>query len=132
MRVGAAGHHVVVAGAVIVLVVANRADDRQLVADGRQPRHVLGEEDSGDLRVDRLELAANFGRSVGLGIEGFEVARPAVQPESGCSSSWRLDAVAGNRPQPQGIDQAAPQQRPQPQLQAVARGRFLRSFDGWP
>ena len=48
-----AGHHVVVARAVVALVVADRPHDGELVGDRRQPLHVLGEVDAGDLGGDR-------------------------------------------------------------------------------
>ena len=58
------GHHVVVAGAVVALVVADRADDGQLVACRRERLHMLGEEDAGHLGGDgsnspRISLGAS-------------------------------------------------------------------------
>ena len=44
-------------------------------------RHVLGEEHAGRSRGDRLELAANFRRRVGLGVERLVVRRAAVEPD---------------------------------------------------
>ncbi len=117
-----AGHHVVIAGAVVPLVVANRADDRQLVGDAGQPRHVLREVDAGHLGADGLELAANLGRRVGLGIERLEVRRPAVHPNQDATRRpFRWRAASARRPsQPQQVDQAAAGQHAQPQLQAIA------------
>ena len=63
-----AGHHVVVAGAVVALVVADRADDAQLVADRGQPLHVLGKVDAGNLGGDRARTRRGSRRGAsGLG-----------------------------------------------------------------
>src|SRR5579859_6961332 len=78
---GSSRHHVMVASAVIILIVAHRTEYCQLVADRCQPRHVLREEHSGDFRLDRLEFAANLGRRVGLGIERLDVAGATVEPD---------------------------------------------------
>src|SRR5262249_45831310 len=63
-----AGHHVVVAGAVVALVVADRPHHRELVGHGGQARHVLGEVDALDPRGDGLELAAVLRRGRRLGV----------------------------------------------------------------
>ena len=59
-----AGHHVMVARAVVPLIVADRADHREFVGDRTQPLHVLREPHAGDLRRDRVELAAEFNLTV--------------------------------------------------------------------
>jgi hypothetical protein len=54
----------VIAGAVVPLVVADRAYDGEAIGDGRQPLHVLGEVHAGDPRRDGLVLARiSFGAS---------------------------------------------------------------------
>ena len=116
-----AGHHVVVAGAVVALVVADRADDRQLVGDGRQARQVLREVDAGNLRVDRRELAAEFLRRVRLGIEGFVVGGAAVQPDQDAAVRLAVESArtgAGTAAAERG--QAAAEDAAQTELKTVA------------
>src|SRR5689334_9344967 len=74
------GHHVMIAGSVVVLVVADRADDRKLVQAGSQLGHVLGELHARYGGVDGLKVAADFGRSLRLGVEGLEVSWSAIHP----------------------------------------------------
>ena len=104
-----AGHHVMVAGAVVPLVVADRADDGQLVGDAGQPGHVLREVHAGDLGLDRRELAADLGRRVGLGIERLEVRRPAIHPDQDATGRalGRRRLSAGQRSHPQQVHEAA-------------------------
>ena len=85
-----AGHHVMVAGAVVALVVAHRTDDGELVSDLRQLGHVLGELDPRHARRDRRKLTTDLGRGIGLGVEGLEVRRAAIHPDQ--------NAVGGGTP----------------------------------
>ena len=61
---GSPGRHIVVAGTVIVLIMANRTDDRVLIKTRRQLLHVLREEDARNLGRNVTEFAADFLRSV--------------------------------------------------------------------
>ena len=51
---------------------------------------MLGDEKSRGLRLDRLELAANAGRGIGLGVERIEVRRPAELEEHDDALRGRL------------------------------------------
>ncbi len=108
-----------ITGPVIVLVVSDRADDRQLVADGRQTRHVLREQHPGDARVDGIELATNLERRIGLGIEGFEVTGAPIEPEENATRRHRAVATRESA----GTDcvrESASQQRAEAEFQTVA------------
>ncbi len=79
-----AGEHLIDGGRVIeqaVRRVAHRADQRDLVERLRHHRHVLADLRARDLRLDRLELAANIGRRIRLRIPDVDVARPALQED---------------------------------------------------
>ncbi len=77
-----AGHHVVVAGAVVALVVADGAHHGQLVGDARRAACRCCEKSMpGTACADGLELAADLLRRFRLGVEGLVVRRPAVQPD---------------------------------------------------
>ena len=55
----------------------------------RELREVLADLDAGHRRVDRLELAADVRRGVGLGVEGVDVAGPAGHPQQDAGSGPR-------------------------------------------
>ena len=74
------GHHVMVAGTMIALVVPYRPDDGKFVRDRSHLFHVLGIVNAADLGLNRLELAADFNRSQRLGVESLVVGRTAIQP----------------------------------------------------
>ena len=76
-----AGHQVVVAAAVVGILVADRADDRELVKGLGQRRQRFAEVHARHARGDRLELAADFLGRVRLRIEGFVVRGTAVEPD---------------------------------------------------
>ena len=103
----------------IVLIVTNRADDRQLVADRGQLGHVLGKVDSGNLGLNGGELTANLGGCVGLGIERLEVTRPAVEPDEDAARFTR-GLLCGVGSQPKGVHEPAANECAQPQLEAVS------------
>ena len=85
-----AGHHVVIARAVIALIVADRADDGQLVGDVREPLHVLRELDARRARLDWLKLAADLARGVWFRVERLVMGGAAVHPdEDAASRDWR-------------------------------------------
>ena len=75
------GHHQVVGDAVAAVLRVVAADDAELVGLLGQERQVLGDADAGQGRRDGAELAADLGRSVGLGVEGVVVTRPALHPQ---------------------------------------------------
>src|SRR3989475_12689827 len=62
-------------------LVVQAAQDRELVGQAGQARQQLADIDAGDIRTDWPERPAHFGRSVGLEVERFEMARAAVGPE---------------------------------------------------
>jgi hypothetical protein len=82
---------VVVAGP--AAVVADRADDRQVVRLPTQVRQVFAELDAGRARRDGAERAAVLGRGVGLHVPGVDVRRPAAEPDQ----DGRLRYTAANR-----------------------------------
>jgi len=112
---GGPGHHVVVAGSVVPLVVADGADDGELVEARRQLRHVLAELDAGDFRRDGGEVAADFGGGIGFGIEGLEMRGTAVHPNEDAAFGLGFDGVfarfrigiCGLSPEAESTDQAA-------------------------
>ena len=130
-----AGHHVVVAGAVVALVVADRADDRRTCRRSPASRcHVLREVHAGDLawrsaRTRRESRPAR--RAWDRTFRSASGRRPA---RSGCSSSafaaaaapvGRLAArAAAGRPSP------PPASAPRPSLQAVAASHAFAVVDG--
>src|SRR5439155_15742496 len=75
-----AGHHDVVAAAVVRVWVRQAAEDGQLVSDLGGPRQQVGELDAGDVGADRPEVAANLGRSV-VFVSPQVVLRPAAEDE---------------------------------------------------
>ena len=89
-RGGRAGHHVMIAAAVVRVLVADRADNCELVGGLGQIRHRFAELDARHGSGNRLELAANLGRRIGLGIERLVMRRPAVEPDHDA-----IDLLAG-------------------------------------
>ena len=79
-RVGVAGGHFVRGAGMSVVAVRERADDGQLVDHAGQPRHAIAERDARHAGGQGVELAANFGRRVGLGVEGIEMRWSALEP----------------------------------------------------
>ena len=59
--------------------VAHRTDHRELVVDRRQLRHVLGELNTGQLRVDRLEDTLDVVGHVRLRVPQVQVTRATLQ-----------------------------------------------------
>ena len=74
-----AGEDVVVGRAVVRVVVAERPHQRELVHLRRDLRQQVADLQAGDLRLRRVELAAELRGRVGLQVERVEVALPAVQ-----------------------------------------------------
>ena len=66
---------------VIDVRVRHRSHDRQLVGPLGQLRKVLADLDARHARGDRLELAADLGRRVGLQVPGVLLRRPAPHEE---------------------------------------------------
>ena len=123
-----AGHHVMIAGPVIALVMADRADDRQFVGDRPQSHHVLRQLHPGDTGVDRLELASELRRGGRFGVEGFVMSRATVHPDQDAAFGpphRRLATLPGGALQSKGIGQAAAEQGPEAELQAVSPGATL-------
>ena len=72
---------------------------------------MLADLDAGDVGGDRLELAAELGRGVGLQVEGVDGAQPAVQEEEDerdiarrlaviRGGAWRFNSSGSVRPRP--------------------------------
>ena len=122
-----AGHHIVIAGPVVALVVPNGAHDGQLVGHAGQPFHVLRILDARHLGVDRLEFTPYFFRSLRLGIERFVMRRPAIHPDQDAASFGLRSRLRsrGVRREPQEIDKARAQRRAEAELQCVATGQAL-------
>lgn len=59
---------------VVGLIVADRAEERELVSNLRVLGKVLTNFDAGDVGLDRHEGASNIGRGVGLHVVGFQMA----------------------------------------------------------
>ena len=76
-----AGEHVVVGRAVVGVVMAERADQRELVHLPGRARQVLADLDAGHVGGDGLELAAKLGGRVGLQVPGVDGAQAAVQEQ---------------------------------------------------
>jgi hypothetical protein len=84
----------------------NATDNRQLVGNLCLQRHQFRDFETGDVRSNGLELAANLGRRLGLQIVHIEVAWPAVQADH---DDRLVRCIAGRcplRPQPQQIGQS--------------------------
>ena len=121
-----AGHHVMIAAAVIRVLVANRADDRELVGHARKLGNALAKMDTGNLRGNGFKLAANLGRRVRLGIERFVMRRATILPNEDA-----IDVLPANsrrqlrtglstiRPQPQQITEAEAEHAAQAKLDEI-------------
>ena len=98
-----AGHHVMIAAAVVGILVADGADDAELVEALRQQRHRFTKMGAGDAGGDGFELTADVLRGGGLRVKGLVVRGAAIQPdedavhvvrarESACLSGLRTQA----------------------------------------
>lgn len=76
-----AGHHVMVARAVIALVVSNRSDDGVFVRDRCELGKMLREVNPWDARGNRLELPADLDGSFRFRIERLEVGWATIHPD---------------------------------------------------
>ena len=63
---------------VAAVVGLERTDDGELVRQAGQPRHRVAEDHAGQLGGRGAGDRANRGGRVGLGVEGFKLARPAL------------------------------------------------------
>ena len=78
---GCAGHHVVIAAAVIGVFVADGADGGEFVGDLGEFGDHFTEVKAGDGGFDGFQIAANIGGGVGFGIETFVVTWAAIEPD---------------------------------------------------
>ncbi len=79
----------VVAGrAVVVIRMAHRPDDAELVRDSGRPRQVLTDPQPGRAAGDRAERSADGVRGLGFQIEGLELARAAEQKQEDDGASF--------------------------------------------
>ena len=67
-----------------------------------QPGEDLADLEPGKGRVDRLEVAADIGGSVGLGVERVDVRRPAREPDEDAVLDLRRPPLTGTRPRRRG------------------------------
>jgi len=88
---GVSGLKVVAAAAVVILVVRHGPDDSELVGDHRGAGEVLGDEEVGSAAGDRLERPANLVGSLGLHVEGFELAGSAEEEQEDDGLGLRTD-----------------------------------------
>ena len=100
-------------GVVAAAGADDRADDDALVHAGGHAREDLADLDAGDVGGDRLELAADFGRGVGLDVPHILVRRSAAQEDVDDRLVPRAgDAGAGLGAEDVGEGQAARRRRP--------------------
>ena len=72
----------IVGGQLVVrLQRAHAAQDRGVLHQLREAREMLADADARHRRFDGLEFAADVGRSLGLRVEGVDVAGPAGHPQ---------------------------------------------------
>ena len=76
-----AGQHVVVGGAVVGVVMAEGADEGDLVHLPGHARQMFADADAGDVGVDGVEIAAELDRGVRLEVPRVDGAEAAVQEE---------------------------------------------------
>ena len=88
-------HQVVRAEVVFAERRGHRADDRQLVEQPRGLRKVFRESHTRQFRGDCLQRAADLRRGLRLGIEGLEVAGPAIEPDQDAGFRLRLQGIFG-------------------------------------
>ena len=62
-----------------VVNAAERADQREFIADGREFRHEMADLHPRHVGGNRMEFAANLRRRIGLEIEGVDMRRTALQ-----------------------------------------------------
>jgi hypothetical protein len=80
----------VIASPVIVLVMPDRSNDGQFVADVSQPCHVFGEQHAGHLGGYRPKFPTDLDRRIWLWIEGLKMAWAAIQPNQNASRVFTL------------------------------------------
>ena len=105
-----AGEHPVVALGVVARAVVDRPDDRQPVHPPRLLGQQLAEVDAGHARGDRAERAAEPAGSVGLGVPGLHVSRPAAEPEQDDAPPPGRIRRAARRTETQQVGQRQPAQ----------------------
>ena len=97
----------------VVLIVTDRANNSEFVANGGKSRHVFGKEHAGHAGGNWLELAADFRGGIRLGIECFDMAGAAIQPEKN-TACWRRGWLAWVLSGAQRANKPATQQSAQP------------------
>jgi hypothetical protein len=111
-----------VAAAVIRIFVANGTYNREFVGGLGEIRHHLAELHAGNRGGDRLELAANLRRRIGLGIERLVMRWPAIEPDQN-AINLLATGLAGQRRRPCGI-RSQPEQIRQPESQQTANAEL--------
>ena len=103
--------------AMLGLIVIHRSQDRQLVAQLRQPRHIFADLIAGHAGRNALELAAIFDRRVRLEVPHIQMAGPAGLEQQNHAPLFR-GGIDGSRerfvPQQIGQRHAAEARPPRP------------------
>src|SRR4029077_367375 len=68
-----AGHHVMISGPVVRLIVPDRANDGELVGASGEPGQCFAELHTRRPRLDWRQLPSDLNRSFRLGVERFEM-----------------------------------------------------------
>ena len=122
-----AGHHVVIAAAVVGIAMADGAKDGVFVEGFGEFGDHFGEVNAGDGCWDGFELAADFLGGVGFGIEGFEVAGTAVEPDhdavdgGGGGFSFEARGLGGHGERGSRSTMPSPAKAPTPSLRKSRR-----------
>ena len=148
-----AGHHIMIAGPVVPLIVANGTHNRQFVCNRSQFGQLLTIVYARNAGLDRVEFPPDLFRSIWLGVKGFIMCRATVKPDEDtrgglCTHDFRLrnrsrsqlGRIRGKPPQSKKIRKAQASGRRKAKLQAIAatnpfaiivdghKTRFLRKF----
>src|SRR5262245_12679006 len=92
---GAAGHDVLIGGAVTAVLWIPAAEEREAFSLFGKSRADVGVFDAGDRRVDEAEFAFDADGGIGLGIEGVVVAGAATGPNENAVGRARTASGAG-------------------------------------
>jgi len=117
-----AGEHHVVAVLVVRVPVGQRPHQRPPVRPRGQQREVFADVDAGRAGRDRLELAADSGRRIWLGVEAVVLAEPAGQEDVDDRRRRSRGGRVGGRPQELQLAHPETEQADRPRLHGGAAG----------